>query len=521
MDIPEGQDATPSTPSIYYDAQMPAGIATNRRGLGNSVGVIPMSPIAEIKRNAICSNRIMSTSRPPAGAVATFNVSGEPDAIRGVIKALYHDLKDGNKDANIEFEETTGYIRIEAPTEEDALALIRTCQRLTATHLSGHSNSTKIFFVEPPTTCKTSHFQISVNIIDATKRARGVVQSLSDTQGSALELASNRYRQKFSKDLCEAFEMAASLHSSLILKIYLGYYLLETYRTGSLTLEQFESMVKHPRATGQLDTRLGRVPEDWWIEATMRQIQASNSPCVPIDNQTPTSAHVTPTYVLESWHDDDRYETELETIKTKQRGINEPLRFTLARTKMIPQSAQVPRFEAISLSIDSKLDWKIIAMPGDDKKKASPAVKQYLKKGTAELQGSCDNFRSYPAIRLPGSPLATKLKSATIKSIYWFSWKGSGYVVQFTINRRWQSIHEMNIKAPADLDFDVTIYGDNWEQDSRVQSGETVGKIWGNELQGLLRDEAGDATGCAVSRVQGLIQTVLDIRDFFDGISRV
>lgn len=68
-----------------------------------------------------------------------------------------------------------------------------------------------------------------------------------------------------------------------------------------------------------------------------------------MDNQAAAPADVIPTYVLECWHDDDKYEAELEAIKKKP---NEPLRFNLVRTKMIPQSAQVPRFEATSLGID-------------------------------------------------------------------------------------------------------------------------------------------------------------------------
>jgi hypothetical protein len=60
---------------------------------------------------------------------------------------------------------------------------------------------------------------------------------------------------------------------------------------------------------------------------------------------------VTPTYVLESWHDEDRYETELDIIKKKQGSANEPVKFTLARTKLVPQRAQVHRFKAISISI--------------------------------------------------------------------------------------------------------------------------------------------------------------------------
>lgn len=68
-----------------------------------------------------------------------------------------------------------------------------------------------------------------------------------------------------------------------------------------------------------------------------------------MDNQTSTSADVTPTYVLECWHEKDRYETDLDV--TGQGSTNGPVRFTLERTKFIPQDAQAPRFEVISIGI--------------------------------------------------------------------------------------------------------------------------------------------------------------------------
>ncbi|KAI0526089.1 hypothetical protein F5B22DRAFT_642250 [Xylaria bambusicola] len=475
----------------------------------------PLSPIAEIKLNALCSKQELSTSKSPKNAVASFIVSGEPDAIRGVIKAVHDDLKEGNKEATIEFRETTvPYIRIEAPTEEDALALVATAQRMAAAHISGHSANDKVIFVEPPTIPGASDFRISLDIIGDTKRARGVLQSMSDTSGSASGLSSDKSNQTFSKDLCEALEKASGLYRSLVLRISLGCYLLDTYKTGEFTLEKFESMVTHPRARGQLDRRMGKAPTNLTIEAVLDRIRGPDSPCVPMDNQTATSADVIPIYVLECCHDDDRYETELETMKKKP---NQPLRFSLVRTRIIPQSAQVSKFEAISLGIaNRKLDWKIEVLPGDQKKGASQAVKQYLEKGSAELQGLCSDFCTYPTIRLPaGVPLATKLNSVTIKNIYRFFWKGSGYVLQFTINRRWQTIRDMNMKARPETDFDVTMYGEDWDQDSRVHAGETVGKIWGDDLQGLLRDEEGDA----LNRVQGLVHTISEIRDFIGGAS--
>ena len=142
-------------------------------------------------------------------------------------------------------------------------------------------------------------------------------------------------------------------------------------------------------------------------------------------------------------------------------------------------------------------------------------MKQYLEeKGGAELQGSRNNFQVYPRIRLPGNvPIASKLKAVTTKSVYRFYWKGSGYVVQFSINRRWQTIRDMNRKNPVETDCDVTIYGETWDEDSRVQAGGTVGKIWGDDLHGLLRDEEGEE----LSRVHGLIKKAMEVREFIQG----
>lgn len=172
-----------------------------------------------------------------------------------MIKAVYHDLKDGNKDANIEFRETTApYIRIHAPTEEDALALVRTAQRLAVAHLSGDSTEAKAVFVEPPMNCMTTNFEIDVHVIDNTKYARHTLERVPGMPDMALKPSPGRYKRELSESLCEAFEKASSLHTSLSLKIHLGYYLLQFYKKGKLTLEQFEAMVKHPRATGKFNT---------------------------------------------------------------------------------------------------------------------------------------------------------------------------------------------------------------------------------------------------------------------------
>ncbi|KAI1154890.1 hypothetical protein F4825DRAFT_448137 [Nemania diffusa] len=504
------------TPSIGGSAQLEANVAIHQ-GVSNRIvnHELPAplstsaSPMLAIRQNIeqLKQSGMATTQHKAKHAckVATFIVSGEPDAVKGVTKAVYHDLKDGNKDAKIDFHETKApYIRVEAPTEEDALALIRTAQRLAAVYLSGRSTEGRRIFVEPRVN-STSDFRISIDVIKTTEDVRPTLEIMAGTPHIALNSHSAKYRDEFSEYLCQAFEEASSLHTSLILRAYLGRYFLQTYKKGKFKLEEFESMVKNPRANGRLDTRLGKAlpKEEFNIEATIRLIQGVDSPCRPMDTQATLPGHVIPSYVLESWHDNERYETELDRIIKKKVPTNEPIEFTLNRTTLVPP----------------KLDWKIVATPGDERVKASIAVKQYLETGTAVLQGSHDDFRCYPAVRLSeASKLANKLKSMVMKSIYQFSWKKTGYVVQFTINRRWQSIHDMNRGAAMDTDFDVTIYAQNWDDNSRVKPGETVGKIWEKDLRGLLQDE-GDTTESALGRVRGLIGTILDIRDFFEGSS--
>lgn len=74
MDISDGQDTTTLARSVGDGAQIPANMATNRRGLDCSVGgpapsSIPMSPMAEIRLNAMRSRHNMSTSQRPENAV--------------------------------------------------------------------------------------------------------------------------------------------------------------------------------------------------------------------------------------------------------------------------------------------------------------------------------------------------------------------------------------------------------------------------------------------------------------------
>lgn len=155
------------------------------------------------------------------------------------------------------------------------------------------------------------------------------------------------------------------------------------------------------------------------------------------------------------------------------------------------------------------------------------------------MQGSSRNFHSYPAIRLPENPaLATKLKSVAIKSIYQFNWKDTGYMVQVTINRRWNTIRDMNRSPPQEADFDIMIHADVWDQDDCGQDewgqdewgqDDPVQEAWGTggksgegDLEGHLGDDkAGAEMGGKLGKARGLLKTIQDIRGFFESLDEI
>lgn len=362
MDTSNNQNVTYLTYSPSEGVRPPPGLTAHQERLNGTVRreipgplSIPTSPMALIKQNAKREGEQtgvpIDQSLNDRPFVATFIVPGEPRSVRGVIEAVYSDLKVGNNNAKIVLFDTTSapYIRVEAPTEEDALALIHTAQRLTTGHLSGLSTVTTAIFIEPPPT--GSNFHISMKAIDVINGARPVLEMLPGRLKGSWDSYYDRYAYQFSENLCEALERASSLHTSLILRIHLGYYIWTRYKKGSLTMEEFENMVKSPRTTGELATSLGKSPSagGLTVETALSLIQEAHSLCVPMDNQTSKSADVTPTYVLECWHEEDRYETDLDVIG--QSSTNGQVKYTLGRTKFIPQGAQAPMFETISIGI--------------------------------------------------------------------------------------------------------------------------------------------------------------------------
>jgi hypothetical protein len=170
------------------------------------------------------------------------------------VKAVYDDLKHGNQDADIRFDETVPCINVVAPTLGDAMTLIQTAWDLADTYLSPSSTEPKRLFVEPPANC-ASDIRIVVGLDATTGRVRHRLQTAPEGTDSDSWVALSPYTQNIAEALNKALRQASTLNSSLILRASLGNYRLQNYKPGTYTLKELEDMVTHPRATGRFDAR--------------------------------------------------------------------------------------------------------------------------------------------------------------------------------------------------------------------------------------------------------------------------
>ncbi|KAI0398419.1 hypothetical protein F5Y17DRAFT_2891 [Xylariaceae sp. FL0594] len=490
-------------------------------GLRGPVPVVYVpSPIGEIRQNILkLRNRgHVAVPKPTAPrAKVCIIVPGQPEDVEGVAKAVYDDVKHGNPGADIQLDEAIPCIHLTAPTSTTAMTLVDAARDLIDSYLAPPSTRPQSLFIEPPTDC-AADYRIIVGPDAATRRVHCKLQ-VTDTNSDPVD-AVNSYTEKIAEALRSALLQASRLNFYLVLRVSFGHYLLRNYKPGNYTLKGLEDMVTHPRATGLFAATLGENVADKLTMATViKLIRATDSPLCPTDTQTPTAAQVLPTYTLEVYDDDWLYAAKVEDILRGEGDVNGNPKFIMLAAHVFPRVSQDPEFGITSVGLGKEFDWKISAVSGN----VVPATSgqcQLVQRGLAgaisELRGTQGDYRSYPVVRLTNNGyavLSRKLKSVVMKSEYNFSWKGSGYMVQFTIKRHWKDMREMVQAPPTNTTFELSVFGQNWDRDSKVAAGETVGRIWGNDLEGLLLDEPSKT---ALGRVQGLVRTIRDIRDAFD-----
>ncbi|KAI1495499.1 hypothetical protein F5X99DRAFT_422874 [Biscogniauxia marginata] len=455
---------------------------------------------------------------------AKFIVSGKSESISGVVEAVHRELVHDSTNCSVELQSTPAgsYLRIIAPKKDDAYKLVETAQTRSRDLVTDQPDTTKSLHVEPPSNVKNG-FQIELHVNDVTGEARPYLKRQDDhIAGLKHDDDTREYTGGISHALVDALRKEGRFHTSLTLRIHLGHYVLKRYPRGSHSYDygQFETMVKNPRALGRFKTQIG---DRTLAKATLDFIREGSSPFVPMDSQIPSAAHVVPDYVFEAYSDDAKFEATLAVMNNSKHSAessrDKVVYYQLSRARVYPRDARIAELNVTNISLGKNLDWKLEAICEDQDEKKFQSVHHYFQSATIQMEGLQSDFDAYPKISLARHHvLASYFKTVAIKSAYRFSWKATGYTVEIAINRRWNGIRELADRREPSIDFSLSIYGESWDEDIRLANEETVGNIWGGDLEFLFRDEGNGEVLGLPDRVRKFLGIVRDIRDAFEGI---
>ncbi|KAI0165963.1 hypothetical protein GGR57DRAFT_145166 [Xylariaceae sp. FL1272] len=438
-----------------------------------------------------------------ASFVASFVLAQSCDDAEEIVREVRRDLQDENKTGSkidvVSIDRAVPYIRVSAKTEGAVLETIQSAQRLAVSYLAVDPETRrKSIFLEPACSDVTVPFQIVVALDDVTQGPRhrierepGIVPAL------LVERLSHDYINQIIKALDKTFERNRSI-SAVAMRIHLGYYV--PFKLGHFTLRSFEEMVGNPRSRGKFIHRLGC---GITIQRARQQMQGVNSPLIPLDSRMQKPRSVIPTYSLELCIAGHRAKATLTATST-------PAVYKTTDLKLLgPSDKQVPTLEFTSISIGKSVDWKIEAKGRQSGVRPSSPIKKYFNTAAASVGGAVEDFDTYPCVRMGLDPPTGKLDDLSVNSMYEYTWKDTGYVVEFTIYRRWRYVKDMmNQMAPC-TEFGVVVYEEAWDQ-----AGLDTGEYRGGE--GLRTDVAGGEA--RNKRLEVCLETVREIRDFFNGI---
>ncbi|KAI1630980.1 hypothetical protein F4809DRAFT_205841 [Biscogniauxia mediterranea] len=459
-------------------------------------------------------------------AIANFIVPGEPDLVAGVIEGIYRELVHASINCSVELCNTPEgpYLHITAPTKMDAYALVETAQMRAHDLMTNEPHQSQSLFVEPPSNVQDG-FRIELYLDNVTREARPRLKLRNDIDPESRQAENtHEYTEQISRTIVETLKREGRLHTSLTTRIHLGHYVLRRYPRGTRSFDYkgFETMVKNPRATGSFNTQVGDIE---LAKATLEFIREDNSPFIPMDSQTPSAAHVVPDYIFEACSEDTRFTANLTMMNNSKHSAGSSkgttMHYQMSQARVYTLNAKTPELRIINVSPGRNLDWKLEAIGEDVDNRKFPRAHRYLQTAKILMKGSNNDFDAYPKISLSSRhALATFFKTVAIKSVYRFDWKATGYIVEIAINRRWSGIKDMANRAEPGVDFNLSIYGESWDEDVQMARDGAAGNLWGEDLQFLFGNEDYGQGGDLLERVRGFLANIRDICDALGSVGK-
>ncbi|KAH9883714.1 hypothetical protein F4778DRAFT_618097 [Xylariomycetidae sp. FL2044] len=457
--------------------------------------------------------------------VAYFIVSHGIEEASGVVDSVYKELAGASRNCTIDLVKVQGctYIRIKAPSQQNASELIQTARAVAEGLTTDQPNRSSSIFIETlPGTAGDATIKLHVD--EAGARPHLVHnRDPQDNDESDAQEEVNDDTAMLTETLRNALVRSGRLNTALLLRVHLGLFTLRTFPQNRLSYAygQFKRLVQNPRAQGRFGTQMD---EDILLRGLTECLQRGDGPLVPLGSQTASTANVEPHYRFEAYTDNARFEAKIGQQGSRSRftadgtsrggSINETAH-GLLRTRTFKQDKRLAELDITNLSLSRELDWKVEAMTEDIKDQTHSAVLQYFDSATVTMPTADQSSSTYPRVLLsPSHAVAKAIKNVAVNKVYQYGWGVTAYVVELAINQRWETIEGMSKGDTPKTDFGISIYGGSWDEDSHVyDDDDTAGNIWGSQLEVLFNnsDSGGDVT--SLERVEKFVQMVRNVRD--------
>ncbi|KAI0839019.1 hypothetical protein F5Y06DRAFT_303563 [Hypoxylon sp. FL0890] len=496
----------PNATAIIPEVQLTHAEIVTRPGPG-PLSLPKVDPIGAIREAARTTH---TSGRGSQRAQANFIISHIPDVASGVVEAVYKELAQAEGCYKFELRQAGqgSYLRITAPAK-NIPELVCAAQDAADELISDEAVRVSGIYQEPPARVNPSS---RVVLVTEPGQVRPRLQ-LGQGADTMLELPESfqEYATKLNDRVYRGLKKAGRLPLALTLRVQLGYCMLRSYPQGREVYEyrDFHAMIKNPRASAWLKTSIGN---EFIARRVLDFVRNDvRSPFLPTTNQVTSSADVLPEYAFEAHSQLAKFNAPI--IDKSRRGRGNAA-YQLSSVTASGTDSNFTDLDIVSLSVGKNLDWKLEATNEERDTKAFPNIIRYLERAKVDLRGldRPHNFDVYPRVKLPtNNPVAASLKDVAVKTVYRFKWRTTPYVVQITVNHRWESISAMCAEKMPTIDLGVSIFGEDWDSEDDV-----AGIVWGDELQYLLEGGNGGTAPKGIDRVANFLQTIRDIRNVLE-----
>ncbi|KAI1387032.1 uncharacterized protein F4822DRAFT_431900 [Hypoxylon trugodes] len=443
-------------------------------------------------------------------------IVSHPEVADGLIEAVHNELGRANINAKLELRQVGQgkYLEIITP-KRHAAEIIGAAQDATEELIADRqSTGPPRNFQEPPIGIgDTAKVILVINTQSGEIRPK-LVPGINSTAELQLPQSREDYVAKLCHFVHKGLKKAGRVRLSLSLRVHLGYFLLRSYPKGKeiSTYPEFYTMMMHPRAGGVLKKSIGGKDQARKVLDFIKN--DADHLFLPTSNQVEATADVLPEYIFEIRS--RNYKLYAPIKKRSSGNARGAMVCQLYRIMASKLDDNFTELDILNLSVGKNLDWKLEAVQEEKGEISFRDITEYLRSAKIELNNADrpHDLDVYPSVKLGLSDMvASKVKNATVKTVYRYRWKTTPYIVEIAVSRHWDRIFAMEAGRDPIVELEISVFGEFWDA-----TDETAGNVWGNELELLLDTPQGKPEARGMDRVEGFVEVIKEIRNTLHGL---